>query len=59
MTRCDICDKIIVTITKQSASRKTILAWSPSMGWHGTCEDCRMVPVTGGGRFTFIRVGDL
>jgi hypothetical protein len=46
--RCDICDAIV---------DGTTLEWNANLGWHGACRDCRPTIVTGGGRFTFIRVG--
>jgi hypothetical protein len=47
-SKCDVCDTRFVTTTLQ---------WNSNLGWHGVCNDCRMVPVTGNGRFVFVRVG--
>ena len=49
MEKCDICD---------STTLRTYVSWDSTLGWHGTCHDCRMAPkVTGPGEWKFIRVG--
>lgn len=48
MTTCSECG--IETAT-------TNIEWTPEKGWAGTCKDCRLVPVTDGARFVFVRVG--
>jgi len=48
--KCDICDTEPTDTTPQ---------WNATLGWHGVCHHCRLVPaMIEMGKLTFIRIGD-